>query len=58
MKPVSISSQRIIQVCERYKWRIVWISFSGGGSCLGSILIAILADCYGRRPALLLVSTL
>ena len=33
----------------------VWISFSGGGSCLGSIIIAFLADIYGRRPALLLV---
>ena len=36
-------------------WRIVWTSFSGAGSSIGSILIAILADLYGRRPAMLLV---
>ena len=49
------STTNIGQVCERYRLRILWISFSGGGSFLGSILIAILADIYGRRPAMLLV---
>ena len=43
------------QVCERFMLRVLWISFSGGGSCLGSIFIAILADLYGRRPAMLIV---
>ena len=42
-------------VCNKY-WsgRIVFHVVSGIGSCLGSILIAVLADRYGRRPAMLL----
>ena len=42
-------------VCNKY-WsgRIVFQAVSGIGSCLGSIVTAVLADHYGRRPAMLL----
>ena len=41
-------------VCERYFSRIYFIMANASGSFVGSLVIAVLADRKGRRPAMLL----
>ena len=41
-------------VCQDYPFRLVFSLVSGSGSFVGSIVIAVIADRRGRRPAMLL----